>query len=270
VLPAPRRELEPVLAAMPYSAKHPRHVAPEVKEDYYTVLGVHRNASPEQIAEAYRRLALECHPDVKPDDPRAAKQFLQVQAAFEVLSDSAKRAKYNRTSISFATTYKPRPATTKPRPATANHLGPEPAKRPTKAAPQQAGNPRPATEAIQRAAQAIENVGGTVKYGPTGAAQVYLAGKSITDAGLVHLQGLSQLEVLWLYNTNITDAGLVHLQGLSQLQRLMLGNTKVTDAGLVHLQGLSQLQRLMLGNTRVTHQGVKRLRLALPTCKTYC
>ena len=66
----------------------------------------------------------------------------------------------------------------------------------------------------------------------------------VTDAGLVHLQGLSQLQDLGLDDTKVTDAGLVHLQGLSQLQVLELDNTKVTDAGLVHLQGLSQLQAL--------------------------
>jgi hypothetical protein len=92
---------------MAYSAKRPWHAAPKVEEDCYTILGTHRDASPEQIAEAYRQLALECHPDVKPDDPRAKKQFMKVQAAFEVLSDPAKRAAYNRTTISFTTTRKP-------------------------------------------------------------------------------------------------------------------------------------------------------------------
>ena len=83
----------------------------------------------------------------------------------------------------------------------------------------------------------------------------------------MHLQGLSQLQELWLDNTKVTDAGLVHLQGLSQLQVLWLDDTKVTDAGLVHLQGLSQLQMLGLRNTKVTDQGVKKLQQALPNCK---
>ena len=49
---------------------------------------------------------------------------------------------------------------------------------------------------------------------------VQLSGESATDAALVHLQELTQLQGLLLYNTEVTDAGLVHLQGLSQLQRL--------------------------------------------------
>lgn len=89
----------------------------------------------------------------------------------------------------------------------------------------------------------------------------------VTDAGLVHLRELSQLSVLALGNTDVTDAGLVHLQGLSQLQAMYLQNTQVTDAGLVHIQGLSQLNVLDLRNTKVTDQGVKKLQQALPKCK---
>ena len=99
------------------------------------------------------------------------------------------------------------------------------------------------------AADAIRKAGGWVKSEPTWLGRllrddslvwvtsVWLSGKSTTDAGLVNLQGLSQLRWLDLDNTQVTDAGLVNLQGLSQLQRLTLNNTKVTDAGLMHLQG---------------------------------
>jgi hypothetical protein len=72
-------------------------------EDYYTTLGVHRNASAEEIAKAYRKLARKYHPDLNPDDPEAEKKFEEVQAAFEVLSDSEQRAAYNRKPQSFAT-----------------------------------------------------------------------------------------------------------------------------------------------------------------------
>lgn len=61
-------------------------------EDYYTTLGVHRNASHEEIHRAYRDLARKYHPDLNPDDPQAEKKFEEVQAAFEVLSDPEKRA----------------------------------------------------------------------------------------------------------------------------------------------------------------------------------
>ena len=52
----------------------------------------------------------------------------------------------------------------------------------------------------------------------------------VTDAGLVNLQGLHQLEYLKVSGPQITDAGLAHLQGLSHLEGLLLIGTKVTDA----------------------------------------
>jgi hypothetical protein len=96
---------------------------------------------------------------------------------------------------------------------------------------------------------------------------LWLARTHVTDAGLVHLQGLKQLQSLWLDNTHVTDAGLVHLQGLKQLRVLGLDSTHVTDAGLAHLQGLTQLQWLGLRNKQVTDTGVKKLQQALPNCQ---
>ncbi len=66
---------------------------------------------------------------------------------------------------------------------------------------------------------------------------------------------------------NVTDAGLVHLKGLTSLQSLNLTYTQVTDAGLVHLKGLTSLQRLGLRDSKVTDAGVKELREALPKCR---
>ena len=65
--------------------------------DYYGILGVDGNASPEEIVEAYRALVLQCHPDLNPGDPQAEARFLAVQAAFEVLSSRVKRTEYDRT-----------------------------------------------------------------------------------------------------------------------------------------------------------------------------
>ncbi|CAN5428525.1 molecular chaperone DnaJ [soil metagenome] len=64
--------------------------------DLYEILGVERDASAEDIKKSYRRLARESHPDANPDDPEAETRFKELSAAYEVLSDPAKRDKYDR------------------------------------------------------------------------------------------------------------------------------------------------------------------------------
>ncbi|MCY7356906.1 MAG: J domain-containing protein [Rudanella sp.] len=64
--------------------------------DYYTVLGVPKEASDEAIKKAYRKLARKHHPDLNPNDAEANKKFQQVNEANEILSDSEKRKKYDQ------------------------------------------------------------------------------------------------------------------------------------------------------------------------------
>src|ERR1700739_3778351 len=66
------------------------------KRDYYDVLGVHGGADDGQIKKAFRRLARELHPDVNKDDPSAEERFKEAAEAYEVLSDSDRRATYDR------------------------------------------------------------------------------------------------------------------------------------------------------------------------------
>ena len=64
--------------------------------DYYKILGVDKSASQEDIKNAYRKLARKLHPDMNPNDKEAHAKFQQVNEANEVLSDPAKRKKYDQ------------------------------------------------------------------------------------------------------------------------------------------------------------------------------
>ena len=69
------------------------------------------------------------------------------------------------------------------------------------------------------------------------------------------------------YITQLTDAGLAHLKGLTNLQTLDLKGTQVSDAGLTHLKLLTNLQTLWLLGTQVSVAGVQELQKALPNCR---
>ncbi len=94
-----------------------------------------------------------------------------------------------------------------------------------------------------------------------------------TDAILEKVGEFPQLRDLFVGSgesgRKITDAGLVHLRRMTQLQTLDIDRSEATDEGLEHLKGLSNLQSLCLWGTKVSNKGVKGLQQALPDCKIY-
>jgi molecular chaperone DnaJ len=66
------------------------------QRDYYQVLGVAENATTDEIKKAFRRLAKQHHPDRNPNNPQASERFKEINEAHDVLSDTAKRKKYDQ------------------------------------------------------------------------------------------------------------------------------------------------------------------------------
>jgi molecular chaperone DnaJ len=67
-----------------------------VARNYYETLGVSNGASEAEIKKAFRTLAMQCHPDRNPGDKQAEERFKEINEAYAVLSDSDKRAHYDR------------------------------------------------------------------------------------------------------------------------------------------------------------------------------
>jgi molecular chaperone DnaJ len=66
------------------------------KQDFYELLGVPRNANADDLKKAYRKLAMQYHPDKKPGDKKSEEKFKEISHAYDVLSDEQKRAAYDR------------------------------------------------------------------------------------------------------------------------------------------------------------------------------
>lgn len=92
-----------------------------------------------------------------------------------------------------------------------------------------------------------------------------LGDTEISDAALVQIAKLKNLQKLHLEQTNVTDAGLKNLKGLANLEYLNLYGTAITDAGLIELTGLKSLKTVYLWQTKVTEAGLANLKKAMPT-----
>src|SRR5215203_1603232 len=66
------------------------------KRDFYEILGVSKTATPEEIKKAYRKVAIQFHPDKNPGNKEAEEKFKEAAEAYEILSDADKRAQYDR------------------------------------------------------------------------------------------------------------------------------------------------------------------------------
>jgi DnaJ-class molecular chaperone len=84
------------------------YLAEMAVKDPYETLGVERIASPDAIRKAYRRLAKKLHPDLNPGNKEAEERFKEVSAAYDLLSDADKRARYDRGEIDATGAEKPR------------------------------------------------------------------------------------------------------------------------------------------------------------------
>ena len=71
------------------------------KQNYYTVLGIPKGATPEEIRQSYRALAMRFHPDRNPENPNAAERFHEIVEAYEVLSDPMRRQQYDQLGALF-------------------------------------------------------------------------------------------------------------------------------------------------------------------------
>ena len=65
------------------------------KRDFYDVLGVSKNARPDELKSAYRKLAIKYHPDKNPDDKAAEEKFKEASEAYGILSDQEKKQNYD-------------------------------------------------------------------------------------------------------------------------------------------------------------------------------
>ena len=88
----------------------------------------------------------------------------------------------------------------------------------------------------------------------------------VTDAGMAHLEGLSNLESLMFRGCNrVTDAEVAHLARMTSLKGLYLEDSRISDAGLAYLKGLTGLETLNLARTQIGDAGLAHLERLTPS-----
>lgn len=103
----------------------------------------------------------------------------------------------------------------------------------------------------------LKPIGSQIKW-------IDLARTQVTDKGLAHVAGMTNLTRLHLENTQVGDAGLDAIKGLAQLEYLNLYGTQVTDAGIAKLSGMKNLKKLFVWQSKVTDAGAAKLAAAIP------
>src|SRR5512143_613752 len=71
-------------------------------KDYYRILGLERSANADEIRKAYRKLAMKYHPDRNPGDKQSEDKFKDINEAYQVLSDTQKRARYDQLGSAYS------------------------------------------------------------------------------------------------------------------------------------------------------------------------
>ena len=94
-----------------------------------------------------------------------------------------------------------------------------------------------------------------------------MAATAVTDAGMVHVSKLPQLEELYVPKCAVTDAGLSHVAGLTHLRSINLYGTLITSAGLKHLMDLAGLRHLLITDLKLKPVAVDQLKAKLPLLK---
>ena len=251
---------------------------------HYDVLGVGPDATPEEIKRAYLKQARVYHPDGHASSgvavrEKAERSMQELNIAWNVLREPAKRRRYDRTIGAQAERNGRVPGrrSNRRKPESlqigsgfqywlgASDHGPD--RTPvynlrvtgaTSLAPL-AGLAPDRLVSLHAPAASIDDDDLRHLRDMTGLRVLDLSGTRVTDVGMLHILGCTSLETLWLWDTAITDAGLELVTRLPNLCQLGLGNTFVTDAGLAAMRELRSLRLLQLWGTAIQGPGLIHL-----------